>query len=461
MTQTSASPAAASQPSPGAVVPAESEYRGAPHRKRNLVLIGAAMSLDGTESSMGGTLFPSIAATFGVPNWGLGLLTGLSRLSAAIGGIAWVWFAKKTSRKAALSSALGLWGLWALAAGFAPDFWWLLGLYILAAIGPAGAFAIVPEVIGDSFVERTRGRAVGMLFGAMGLVNAALAPVLGLFLGIPDGWRYGFFIFGGAMVVTGILLLLFYRDPGVGSGEVQLKDIPREIREAHAKITREKVRDVLRTPTVVAVVLSRLLSSAPLITTFATSLLILDYGVDVGVATLVISTWGIGFLVGNWGGGAFSDFAERRAPFIGRTALWQGAQLVSAIAIAAIALWQTSSITPYMVLFFIIGLSGGAVNPLFRPLLMNVVVPELRGTAFGATYAAEAIGIATLTISAGFVADAIGRSAMLVWLGAGILLVNTAVLTVLYFSYPRDRRTFLTRLAEKRERLLAESEGVA
>ncbi|WP_395358895.1 MFS transporter [Streptomyces sp. YH02] len=101
----------------------------------------------------------------------------------------WVWSAHRWSRKTVLAICAGMWGIWGVAAGFAQMFTQLLLLSTLLAAGYAGAHPIITTFVGDLFDSPSRGRAIGMLFGATTLASSVLATLKGQLAGAEDDWR--------------------------------------------------------------------------------------------------------------------------------------------------------------------------------------------------------------------------------------------------------------------------------
>ncbi|GAA1700640.1 hypothetical protein GCM10009808_17920 [Microbacterium sediminicola] len=428
---------------------------GVPRRKTNLVILGGSMVADGGEGSMATTLFPVIAAALGLATSALGVLAAVGRIVGVVAGPTWVYFAKKFGRKAILAIATGFWGIWAVAAGLAQDFTQLLILYGIMAAGTAAAHAIVPEVIGDSFEDRKRGRVVGWVYGGTAAVGSLMAPLIGSLANIEDGWRYGFYAFGAINVLFGILILAFYKDPGTGGGEAQLKTFSQAERDAASKITWAKVRSLATIPSYLVLLGSRLLSTHLLLATFAVVLLVNEYGFDVAVAAIAMAPFGIGYLAGTVVGGFLSDSLNKLSVNYGRVAMLQGAQVLFAVVAYFATQVAYGGITPYLVLFGIVGATVGLNPGVNRPLVMAVVPPELRAAAFAIFVSViESAGFAIWTLTAGFLADSVGLKAVLLWLVCGMMIVNALFLTLLYKPFKRDRLALETELDARRARIL-------
>ncbi|GAA3641878.1 hypothetical protein GCM10022200_27050 [Microbacterium awajiense] len=428
---------------------------GVPRRKTNLVILGGSMVADGGEGSMATTLFPVIAAALSLATSALGVLAAVGRIVGVVAGPAWVFLSKKFGRKAILAIATGFWGLWAVAAGLSQDFAQLLVLYAIMAAGTAAAHVLVPEVIGDSFEDKKRGRVVGWVYGGTAAIGSLMAPLIGSLANIEDGWRYGFFIFGAINVFFGLLILFFYKDPGTGAGEAQLKTFTQEERQAASKITWAKVRALLTIPSYLVLLGSRLLSTHLLLGTFGVVLLVNEFGFDVAIAATAMAPFGIGYLVGTIIGGFVSDWLNRVSVNYGRPAMLQASQLIFAFVAYFATQITYGGIVPYLVLFGIVGLTVGLNPGVNRPLVMAVVPPELRGAAFAIFVSiVESAGFAIWTLTAGFLADTIGLQEVMLWLVCGVMVINALFLTLLYRPFKKDRLALEAELDRRRDEIL-------
>lgn len=432
---------------------------GVPRRKTNLVILGGSMIADGGEGSMATTLFPVIAAALGLATSALGVLAAVGRIVGVVAGPAWVFFSRKFGRKAILAVATGFWGIWAVAAGLSQNFTQLLILYGIMAAGTAAAHVLVPEVIGDSFEDKKRGRVVGWVYGTTALIGSLMAPLIGQLANIEDGWRYGFF-FGAINVFFGLLILFFYKDPGTGSGEAQLKTFTQEERDEASKITWAKVRSLVKIPSYLILLGSRLLSSHLVLATFGVVLLVEAYGFDVAIAATVMAPFGVGYFAGTFVGGYVSDFLNKLSPNYGRVAMLQFAQLLFAVLAFFATQYAYGGIAPYLVLFALIGLAMGLNPGVNRPMVMAVVPPELRGAAFAIFVSVvESAGFAIYTLSAGFMADSMGLPAVMLWLVCGVMVLNAVFLTLLYKPFKNDRLALEAELNRRRTEIIAKEQA--
>ncbi|MFD8008833.1 MFS transporter [Streptomyces sp. NPDC058955] len=427
-----------------------------PGRWRQLSLLGGAMLVDNTEAGLIGGLFPVIRQALGLSLGALGILTAAGKLVGVLTTPLWVWAAHRWSRKTVLVICSGLWGVWGVAAGFAQDFTQLLFFSTLLAAGYAGAHPIVTTFVGDLFDSGARGRAVGMLFGATALASSVFAALKGQLAGVEDGWRWGLWATGAFSVLFGLVLWRFLRDPGQGAAEPQLAGLDRAARDASGLVNRRQVVSLLKIPTLVVLLVSRLLSGHLLVFSFAVVFLVEVYGFSTQTASVVLMPIGVGYFAGTILGGLAADRAARLSPRHGLPAVLQGAQILFAVLAFLGTQFDYDGIGLYALFFGLMGVAQG-VNPgINRPMIMAVVPPELRPAAFTLYISVfEAIAWALFGLGAGFLGDAIGLRPVFLWVLVVLMLVNGVFLTLLHRTYARDTARMQRELDRRREQALS------
>ncbi|MGW4382454.1 MFS transporter [Kitasatospora sp. NPDC004531] len=425
-------------------------------RWSQLSLLGGTLLVDGTEAGLVTGLFPVIRQALGLGLGALGILTAAGKLVHVVAAPMWVWAAQRYSRKNVLVLATGLWGIWGVAAGFSTSFGQLLLFTTVLAAGYAAAQPLVSEILGDLFDGPSRGRAVGVLYGAVALVGAVLGPLIAQLAGVRDGWRWGLWGFGVLNVLVGLLLWLRLRDPGRGASERQLADLDPAARAGGQRLTLAAAGRLLRIPSFLVLLGSRLLSGHLLLGSFAVVYLVDEFGFTTQRAALVLMPLGLGYVAGTLLGGFLSDWAGRRSPRHGLPAVLQAAQF----AFAALAFLGTQvhydGIGAYALLFGLMGLSQG-VNPgVNRPMVMAITPPELRAAAFTLYVSIfEAIAWAVFGLGAGLVGERIGLRPVFLAVLVILMAVNGAFLTLLHLSYAKDVERVQRQLDRRRSEALA------
>jgi len=317
-----------------------------------------------------------------------------------------------------------------------------------------GGSPIANAIIADSFDDSQRGKAAGYFYGFMSLISSFIAPLIALFTGITDGWRFGMWTIGGICILAGLLVALLLKDPGVGASEKQLADLSGRERLT-PKVTVRSVASLFRIPSFSIMMLSRLLSGHLLIAIFGIQFLVVERGFTNAVAAIVLVPFGLGYFAGTAGGGWLVALLDRVLPDRGRVAYLQGAQVL----FAAVAFFATQfdydNIGIYSAFWALIGFAQGANPPANRPIVAAVVLPELRGQAFAIFLTVfETIGWAVFSLGAGALASSLGIQAVFLWTLVILMLVNAAVLTALYFCYPRDVERVRNALEQRRQEAL-------
>jgi MFS family permease len=122
-----------------------------------------------------------------------GLLTSVTLLAAAVGGIAFGIIADRIGRKRALMASVLIYSIFTAACGFAQSALQLAIIRVLLGLGFGGEWATGAALVSESFPARHRGKALAFVqsswaigYGLAALVNLIVMPVW--------GWRGVFFV---------------------------------------------------------------------------------------------------------------------------------------------------------------------------------------------------------------------------------------------------------------------------
>lgn len=410
-------------------------------RWRKLALVGGPLWADNNESSVLSTLAPVIFAALALPLSALGVLIAVDKATTAVFGPVWALIARKTNRKVAFVTATTAAGLATIATGFAQNLVHLLLAYAITSVFVAAALPIVTEITTDLFDEEGRGRASGYTWGAISLLGAIFGPLIGQLADLDDGWRWGFHLWGGFMIALSLVMAIFFRDPGVGASEPTSNLMTVAQRTENEKITWPKLKRMFTIPTFVLMLVQRLLSGHLLIVSFGVVFLVDTYGFSTAVAAIVTLPFGIGFVVGAFGGGLVTDALQRRFPDRGRIFVLQVAQLSFGLVAIVGTQFDWGSIGVFAAFWGVLGFTQGLNPGVNRPIVAAVVPPELRGAAFALMLSVfESAAYALFNLLAGFLGDAFGLGTVMLWIPGILMLANGLFVTVLYRTYPRDVR---------------------
>lgn len=434
-------------PAAGAALNPAPNPQGAPARKRNVALISGAMITDSAESGLLSGLFPVIAASLGLATSALGVLVAAGRLISVISGPFWVFMTRYFSRKIVLGVASGIWGVWGIVAAFSQDFTQLLILNTIAAAGFTAAHVFLPAIVGDSFPDAKRGRVIGWVYGALSLSSTFLGPLVAQLANVPEGWRWGYVGVGVLNIIAGICVFLFLKDPGIGYMDGR-SDGKTSGAAKDDSINWQNIKALFRIRSYVILIVSRLLSPHPVLGAFAVVLLVEAHGMSITTAAAVFAPFGVGYLVGTIVIGYLGDVANRLSANHGRIAMLQLAQFAFAV-LAFLATQVTyDNVVVYSVFFALMGAFQGWNPILNRPIVMAIVAPELRGTAFGFMISIiESISYSGLALLTGFLAESLGTQGGVFWSIIVVVLINGVLLSTMHLTYRKDRTNLIDRIA--------------
>ena len=168
--------------------------------RRMAVLVGLGMFFDSFDNTLSSavlaSMLPTGFSTLALNSFFLSATFAGLAIGAAFAG----WLSDRIGRGFAFQFNLGLFGILAVAAAFAPNMEVLIGLRFLMAIGMGAEYVICYGMITEFFPRGHRGRYLGLL-GVFGGFGVSMSSLVG-FLVIPAfSWRAMFIIGGvGALI---------------------------------------------------------------------------------------------------------------------------------------------------------------------------------------------------------------------------------------------------------------------
>lgn len=407
-------------------------------RWMHLTLLSAVSVAEGLQSNVANVLFPAIRQSLGLRLDVFGILQAVPQLATALCGPVWSALAQRTNRKAVLVVCAVCGGIWSIAAGCAHDLAQLMCTYMLGAIFFSGGAPITNSILTDLFDTKVRGRAIGYLYGIIALSTSVMAPAIGLLSRVPEGWRYGFFTAGTICVISGVLVAVFVRDPGVGAAEPELKGFNRTEREQYSRLTWAKARDLSDIPTIRMTFFMCLLNGEGLLLSIGVVYLVDVYHFDNSIAATVIFPGGLGALIGTVGGGFIADALQHRAVHLRQVAFYQITMLMCGLLIIPATQVNWGNIAPFYPLFFLYGLSYGASIVATRPIIFSTILPEQVGLTIALESSLAAISGAFLSWAFSALSSTVDMKTAVLVLIAGLILCKTALITRLYRTVPED-----------------------
>jgi len=426
------------------------------NRWKSAFALSFASFMDNNEgTSFITAMFPVIRAQFGMTLGALGYIAALPKIIAAFLCPFWASVGRKYKRKNVLIFATGIWGIWAIAIGFAQT---TTQLFILVGISLVGAVASQPlmqEMLMDLFSDEERGKAVSVVYGLAGIMMLPIFIANGWLATMESGWRYAFFAAGILSVISGLVIWLYVDDPGRGASEAELADIEPASQERYGLIKWSEVKELFKTKTFVLMLGQRVLSGHLLMFSMGVVYMVDVLGFNIQQANWILIPYHAGGMLGMFTFGFIADRIHTIFPKYGRIGVIQVIQFLFAV----LAFFGTQFIYDnkaiYIVLFFLMQFFAAGNMGVNRPIVASVVRPELRGTAYALFVSVfEAIAWAIYNIVAGQLGETYGLKPVFLAVLVVLMLVNTAFITLIYKPYARDVQALKDEMTARREKLL-------
>jgi MFS family permease len=145
--------------------------------------------------------FKALTEEFG---WSRGQLAGVFSMGYLVAGMSAPLWGRLTDRRgprAALVPATLITSAFCMVLALTPNLVSMYGIYALFTFGAAGISIIPLSVLLASWFVRMRGRAIGIAYTGVGFGQLAITPIAGLLV-VSVGWRFGYAVFGAAMLIV-------------------------------------------------------------------------------------------------------------------------------------------------------------------------------------------------------------------------------------------------------------------
>lgn len=436
------------------------------HSGRTLFALGLGYLIDQGEGQAMGVLSPIIQVLWGVSFGMIGLMETLRNIMQTISAPLWGYIADRYSRKKVLLFGTGVWGLWTIAVGFAPNFTTMLVIRAISGLGLGCLMPATFSLLGDHYPQSRRGRALGVI-GLVGLMGTVLGVLALGFVANTDLWRWGFIGLGIASVLSGLVIWLFVEEPPRGAAEPELADLITRADDRRYQINAADMLKTLRIPTIWAAIAQGVTGSMPWVVMgiYLINWMVRELGYSNAIsfdnpgnsAPLVFATVVISAAISNLMGGIIGDAAEKRSPRYGRTIIGQFSVWVG-VPLMYIFITRASSMSPLGMFAFasftalLIGWPGRGAK---EPMMQAVVMPEMRSSAYSVVSLIEGGLSAFSGLIAGAIADRVGLTQALLWTIPFPWVLCGIFFTLFYFTYPKDAEKVRIQLARRREELLA------
>ncbi|MBO0782651.1 MAG: MFS transporter, partial [Ktedonobacteraceae bacterium] len=339
--------------------------------------------------------------------------------------------------------------LWTIAIGFAQNYTQFLILFAIATIGTVSATPIMTEIIGDLFRDNERGRAIGFVYGALALAGSLTTPLLGQLANVPHGWRVAYYIIGGIMAISGLVILVGVYDPGRGATEAGRARTANQSAQI-SSLKWSEVKQLFTIPSYILMLISRILSGHLLLQSFGIVYMVTVLHFSTAQAAVAYGGSYFGYTVGTFVGGFVVDQLNKWSPSYGRVLSLQLAQALFAVVALFMLIFSGNNMGLVIAFFFVLFFLQG-VNPgINRPIVYSVTPSALRGAAFAVMVSiVESIGWAIYNLLAGFLGDIFGLQAIFFVVLVVLMVANAAVIFLLYRTYWPDVQRLQAQLAEQ------------
>ena len=433
---------------------------GGAERTRVIVLLASVLALSSADASTVGASATPLRHALHINNTDVGLLVSITSLVAAVASLPFGALADKVRRTWTLGIAIVFWGAAMIWSATVPDFNQLLLARVALGGVTAAAGPFVASLVGDYFPGSERGRIYGFVLAGE-LVGAGVGfAVTGDIATL--SWRAALVILALPAFVLAWLVMRLPEPArggraGTGPEDTAAQRLARERGiEPHPELVLTKdprrmnlfaaARYVLSIRSNVVLVLASACGYFFLsgVQTFGVEFTTHQYGIDTGLANLLLLVVGVGAVAGVLAGGALGDVLLGRGYLDGRILVSAIAATVSVLLfVPAIFAHSALKALPYLVFA---GLAVSAQNPPLDAARLDIMVPLLWGRAEGVRTGLRTLAQALAPVLFGAVSDYVfggGRNG-LQWTFALMLVPLAASAYFLYRAletYPRDVAT--------------------
>ncbi|MSO63286.1 MAG: MFS transporter [Acidobacteria bacterium] len=388
-----------------------------PAAKKALIAASLGWLLDAFDVMLYALILTAVVKDLGLSLATGGQLASLTLAASAVGGLVFGLVADKLGRTRALSLSILLYSVFTFACGLAQNVWQLAIFRFLLGLGMGGEWASGATLVSETWPEKHRGKALGLMQSCWAIGYGAAAVVVALIL--PTyGWRAVFFV----GIIPALFTLWIRRN--LEEPEMWLRS-----REAGVGNVASGFSRTTGVPLRIVVVLT-LMNAATMFAWWGLNLWVPSYlslpiaQGGIGLSTTTMSMFIVAMQVGMWFGyvtfGFISDKFGRKPTY------------VTYLVLAAALVWAYGStrepiyllvLGPF-VAFFGTGYFSG-----FGAVASEIFPTAIRATALGVTYnsgrllsAAAPFVIGTLAQSQGFglafsITALAFLTAALLWLG--------------------------------------------
>lgn len=411
--------------------------------------------LNADQNVMNSTLV-LIEKEFAVNDAAIGLMSGLFTILGAVVSIVWGYLTDKRNRKLLFVYSILLGQIPCLLTAFVQNYPQFFILRILTGIGVGVSFPTIFSLIGDMYGEKERASAVTWMVTVIGM-GQIIGQLLGGYLGPALGWRFPFIV----SALPGLIVLPFFyffvSEPKRGATEESLKAL---IDGGYVYSRTIKLSDyvqLVKVRTNLYLFVQGLVGTIPwgAIPLFLVKFLSESRGFSIQEATTVFLFFGIGTTLGTIFGGLAGGALFKRKPswlpLLCAITTFAGAFMAMLIFILPLGKDLLLTLAFGLVASFI----ASVTNPNVKTMLLDVNVPENRGSIFSIFNLTDSVGTGFGKFIGGILSVALGTGAALsissaMWIPCAVLLL------VISYIFSGDIR----RMQQKLQAAASQMKGV-
>jgi MFS family permease len=184
--------------------------------KRALVAAALGWMFDGFDIMVYSMVLTAVIADFGMSKAMGGALGSLTLAASALGGVLFGTLADRRGRRTGIITSVLLYSVFTAACGLAQSVWQLAIFRLLLGLGMGGAWTCGAALVSESWPDRHRGKAIGLMQSAWAIGYGGAALIAALVL--PRfGWRVMFLI-GGLPALTTLWIRNNVEEPDIWMG---------------------------------------------------------------------------------------------------------------------------------------------------------------------------------------------------------------------------------------------------
>jgi FSR family fosmidomycin resistance protein-like MFS transporter len=360
-------------------------------------------------------LLPFIRQDLGINYLQAGLLTSAFSLTAGISQLFGGWISDRIPRKTAMAVGLFGVGLCSLGIGFAPNYYFLLGILILQGIMAGWYHPSALASISGYFEQARRGKAISvhMLGGTLGFL---IGPTLGAGISTWINWHYAFVIISLPTIIAGILALTILKMPTVAETNTDVK--------SPAGKPPKKFSDIINVfrsmlGIYIIVLLVQLLIGPGM--SFVSLFLVDQHHMSTAAAAIWVSIIRAGSVIGSLLGGWMSDkYGRQRAILVSLVFLGITVYLLAHLPLNV----------GLAIVFVFYGMLMSMRETTMQAYLMDSSPAHLRATTFGIYFGFGQEGSSLIQPGIGRAMDVIGIGSVfniIGYIGIGLSLISIVV----------------------------------